>query len=669
MPEVIAEALVRLRPEVDEADTKRKIKTAVDRAERDIPPIDIPVDEAGLNSKLASIGRTLKGLIALEGLQRGAQLVGALADQASDLDEAVNAAGVTFRGSADDVVAWSETARSALGLSQSSAIEAAAAFGGMFDQLDLGDDITANLSKGLVQVAGDLASLRNLNVDDALVKIQSGLAGETEPLRRFGVDLSEVAVQAKAVELGLAEAGDVLTQQEKVIARAAIIMSDLSEAQGDSANTADGYAGAQRRLSASAQDLAAAVGGSVTPTLAEFAANLAFLADKATDLSDTFDNNVLGDLAGDVVKVMNPVLVLNDALNKLRERYGDAADGSEEYADATASLAEAVERLNELNLDTEETLAKRADAALDAADLDLARRQAALGVADAELRLTEVEDELAAAMRGGGKQAEEATRAAEKLEDAHRSLADAQEKVRRLTNDLSDAQEAYAEAVFHFGPGSREARDAARDLEEAQYDLGAAQDDATETAEDLAKAQEEAADAASKTSVVVDASRKLEKARLDLEGAVLRSVRAEEAFSIKSDEAKNKTVSEREQLERTRDAMQLYADKLEGPVKTAMQNRIAELDRFIAQLKEVESLASGATFGAEPPQIGAGDLGPGAIGSGGLAGGGGAVGGNALGGGAVGAGSLQRGITVNFNYPVPPEQTAAYVESISRVRR
>lgn len=668
--DVIAEALVALRPTVDEAETKRKIKSAVDRAEKDIPPIDVPIDDRRVSQKFSAIANGIKGLFAIEGAQRAVQFVGLLAGQASDLDEAINAAGVTFQSSADDVVAWAETIRTALGISQSTSIEAAAAFGGMFDQLGLGDEIMADLSKGFVQLAGDLASLRNLRVEDALTKIQSGLAGETEPLRRFGVDLSEAAVQAKAVELGLTEVGEELSQQQKLVARAAVIMSDLSEVQGDSANTAEGYANAQRRMSAASQDLGATIGAVVTPALADFASNLAFLADKATDLSDSLRDNPFGDLAGFVVKAVNPLLVLNDGLTELRKRFGDAADGTETYEDATNSLSDAVKELNDLNLDTAESLAAQSDAILDAADADLARRSAALGVADANDKLSDAQQELNDALSGGGKYAEEAAKAAEKLEDAHRDLADAQERVRRQTLDLSEAQEAYAEAVFHFGPGSREARDAARDLEEGQYDLAAAQADVADTADELTKAQEDAAKAASRSSAVEDASRKLEKARLDLETAVLRAATAEGTFAEKSELAEGKQAGELATLVATRDAMQTYADKLEGPVKIAMQNRIADLDAMIARMKEVEALAEGPTFAAEPPQLGAGDLGgAGTIGAGTI-GGGATVSGGDLGGGAVGAGGLQGGgVIVNFNYPVPPEQTAAYVESVGRVRR
>lgn len=665
MTEVVAEALVALRPHMDEAATRREVKSAVDGAQRDVKPMNVPVDDKALIGKFAGIATAVSGLIAVKFAKEAAQVVGAVAAQASDLDEAINAASVTFGSSASDIVSWAETTRTALGISESAALEAAAGFGGMFDQLDVGDDISANLSKGLVQMAGDLASLRNLRVDDALGKIRSGLAGEVEPLRAYGVNLSEVAVSAKAVELGLADTGDVLTEQQKVVARAAVIMGDLSEAQGDSENTAEGYANAQRRMQASVQDLAATIGGAVTPTLAEFATNLAFVADKAIDFANAINHIPGAGIAKWINDAVNPLFTFNSGLSELRDRYGDASDSADTYADATAAVTDAVKRLNSANLTTVDSLKKQAEAGIDAVDADLARRQAQLGVTDAQEKVAESERELADARAGTGKFAEQATKATEKLEAAHRDLARAQQKVKELTWDLSDAQEAYTEAVFHFGPGSKEARDAAHDLESANDDLANAQGDVKKAAEDAAKAQDEATKAADRSLAQKDAAEKLTKAQLDLEGAVYRAAKADEDYASKSAESKNKQLDERDAVVNTRDALAKYADTLQGPVKDAVLARIADLDRIIAQMKELDQLAQGPAFSAEPPQIGAGDLAPGAVGSGGLAPG--AAGAGSLsGGGAVGVSSLQSGQTVIFNYPVPPDQVDAYLTAAAR---
>jgi hypothetical protein len=79
-------------------------------------------------------------------------------------------------------------------------------------------------------------------------------------MRRFGVDMSAAAVNAKALAMGLKATEKALTQADKVQARYAILLEQTTTAQGDAARTADTFAGKQRRLGAEVEDLKAKVG-------------------------------------------------------------------------------------------------------------------------------------------------------------------------------------------------------------------------------------------------------------------------------------------------------------------------------------------------------------------------------------------------------------------------
>jgi len=107
----------------------------------------------------------------------------------------------------------------------------------------------------------------NLEVSEAAGLFQSGLAGETEPLRRFGIDLSAASVQAFAYKNGIAEAGEELTEQEKVQARYASLMEQTSKTQGDFANTSDSLANRQRVLNARWDDARAKLGRGLLPVV------------------------------------------------------------------------------------------------------------------------------------------------------------------------------------------------------------------------------------------------------------------------------------------------------------------------------------------------------------------------------------------------------------------
>jgi len=186
---------------------------------------------------------------------------------ASDLNEQIAKNEQVFGDDAEAVKAWAETTGSSFGISQRAALEAAGTFGNLFSTVDINTARSAKMSRALTQLAADLASFNNANVDDVLLAIRSGLIGEAEPLRRYGVLLSETRVQQEA----LAETGKknvkALTDQEKALARYRIILQDTVPAQGDFERTSGGLANQQRILSAEIEDLSASMGNFFIPAV------------------------------------------------------------------------------------------------------------------------------------------------------------------------------------------------------------------------------------------------------------------------------------------------------------------------------------------------------------------------------------------------------------------
>lgn len=183
-----------------------------------------------------------------------------LATTASDLTESINKTGVAFASSKDEILQWSKTSASALGQSRQQALEGASSFGLLFNTMGLAPKVSAEMSMALVQLATDMASINNISPEDALTKLRAGLVGEVEPLRTVGVLLNSVAVEAKAVEMGLAPTTDALTEQNKVMARYQLILEQTKLTQGDFARTSGEFANQQRIAAAAAKDAEAALG-------------------------------------------------------------------------------------------------------------------------------------------------------------------------------------------------------------------------------------------------------------------------------------------------------------------------------------------------------------------------------------------------------------------------
>lgn len=107
-------------------------------------------------------------------------------DAASDLSESVNAVNVTFGEAADGILGLSEASAQAVGLSSREFNAFAVQFGAFSKQIAGAEGDVVGVTDELTTRIADFASVMNLDVPDAAAVFQSSLAGETEPIRRFG---------------------------------------------------------------------------------------------------------------------------------------------------------------------------------------------------------------------------------------------------------------------------------------------------------------------------------------------------------------------------------------------------------------------------------------------------------------------------------------------------
>lgn len=128
-------------------------------------------------------------------------------------------------------------------------------------------DRAYTMSQNLTQLGYDIASLYNISYSDSFQKLQSGIAGELEPLRRLGYDLSVARLQQEAYTLGIEKKVSAMTQAEKAELRYYAIMTQVTDAQGDMARTLDAPANQLRILQAQVTQCARAIGNIFIPAL------------------------------------------------------------------------------------------------------------------------------------------------------------------------------------------------------------------------------------------------------------------------------------------------------------------------------------------------------------------------------------------------------------------
>ena len=185
-------------------------------------------------------------------------------EAASNYEESLNAMQVVTGVAADSIVALGEDAAEAFGLSKTEVNEAAVAFGGFADKIDRDGDISDTFQDYIAR-ASDFASVMNIEVADALRIFQSTLAGESEPIRRFGLDLSAASVEAHALSEGIIEVGDKMSADDKVLARYSLLMAETANVAGDFANTSEGVANAQKIATAEMENARIELGTRLMP--------------------------------------------------------------------------------------------------------------------------------------------------------------------------------------------------------------------------------------------------------------------------------------------------------------------------------------------------------------------------------------------------------------------
>lgn len=232
---------------------------------------------------------------------------------------------------------------------------------GIFMQIATGfgviEEKAYTMSQGLTQIAYDIASFYNISTEDAMQKVQSGISGELEPLRRLGYALDAATLQQVAYNHGIEQSINTMTQAQKSQLRHVAIMEQSENVMGDMARTIMSPANALRVLNMQMQQLGRAIGDMILPLLMKI-----------------------------LPYAQAAVMVLTDAINKLAVLFGfelpeidysglgGLESGAEDAEGAIDETTEAVKELKNamLGIDELNVISPKADASgLDEGAYDL----------------------------------------------------------------------------------------------------------------------------------------------------------------------------------------------------------------------------------------------------------------------------------------------------------
>ena len=479
------------------------------------------------------------------------------AQKTSALNEQINATKVTFKGASADVLAFGRTTASSLGISNRAALESASAFGAMLNSAGVARDRAADMSTSLVKLAADIASIRDIDPGDALSKLRSLMAGETEPGRTIGIFLNETVVKAKAAQLGLGALNRELTEGEKVQARFALIMDQTGDAQGDFGRTSGSLANQQRILSAQFEDFQAKIGQLVTPALIAVTNEANTFLKTLTGVSEWVGKVVsgsgkatiaFGDEAGRIHDVTEKYKDLNDAqreelqlrINNIRAavRGGISPEAVDQLAQAIRAEAAAAK---DAAAGVGALAAAQAAAKLSAADLrtlltettgvHVAARESAHSLERAQRNLRDAQAAYSEVLKESATDIREVEDAQVALKQSSFGVADAQLRLKQATFGVADAQQRVIDAQKELDDLYKKA--SAGDVVDARLDVRSAELAQKRATDRLLKAQGDLnfAEASGKASgeTLAEAQLEVEEAKLAAEQATRALTRAQEA--------------------------------------------------------------------------------------------------------------------------------------------
>ena len=228
-------------------------------------------------------------------------------NDASNYSESLNKVDVSFGKFSNKVKDFAETAGKNFGIDRGTALDMSAMFGDMSTGMGISQQKAVELSTSLVGLAGDLASFKNMRLDEVQTALTGVFTGETESLKRLGIVMTETNLEQFAMNQGLRQKIKDLSQAEKVLLRYNYVVAMSKNSIGDFSRTSSGFANQQRILGSRFKDLSITLGIMLLPYAIKFVNLLIQLVEKFQSLSPTTQKFIL--VFGGIVAVIGPLLV------------------------------------------------------------------------------------------------------------------------------------------------------------------------------------------------------------------------------------------------------------------------------------------------------------------------------------------------------------------------
>lgn len=300
---------------------------------------------SGANNKaaLSYVNLAAKIAIAYVAMTRIARVIGSWITSSNKYIEDMNLFAVSMGEYADEAKKYALEVGEVMGINPGEWMRNQGVFMTLTKGFGVASDRARLMSQNLTQLGYDLTSFYNLEggVAEGMQKLQSGIAGELEPLRRLGYDLSVARLQQEALNLGITKSVNAMTQAEKAALRYYTIMKQVTWVQGDMARTLEAPANQLRILKAQVEQLSRALGSLFLPILQKILPYAIAVA------------KLLREIIVAIAALFNitlPEFEFGSGIGDISDGVGDIGDGLDDATKKAKKFKNALLGIDELNI-------------------------------------------------------------------------------------------------------------------------------------------------------------------------------------------------------------------------------------------------------------------------------------------------------------------------------
>ena len=244
---------------------------------------------SSINDNSAAWGKNAaKSFFGIATMVRLGRGIADLITKSSEYTEVMNLFNVSMGEYAEEAAKYTETVSDIMGIDPKEWMRSQGVFMTLATGFGVVGDRAYLMSKNLTQLGYDIASFYDLAVEESMQKLKSGFAGELEPLRAIGYDLSQAKLEAIALSLGIDKTVASMTQAEKSQLRYYAIMTQVTQVQGDMARTLESPANQLRIFASATEQAARAIGSIFIPMLSKVLPYAIAVLNVVRDIIDAF---------------------------------------------------------------------------------------------------------------------------------------------------------------------------------------------------------------------------------------------------------------------------------------------------------------------------------------------------------------------------------------------